>query len=78
MASIMSAVGEYFVGDRDKGVAIYSLLDLEHCRRMKADGKIKKAAQQRRGNMILREMGCDELSVGEEWKDNERVVRVEK
>ena len=42
MASIMSAVGKYFVGDRDKGVAIYSLLDLEHCRRMKADGKIKK------------------------------------
>ena len=39
MASIMSATGEYFVGVRDKGVVIYGILNLDHCRRMKSDEK---------------------------------------
>ena len=46
MTAIVSAAGEYFVGDRDKGVAIYSILNLEHCRHMISDGNIQKAAQE--------------------------------
>ena len=42
MTSIMSAAGECFVGDRDKGKAIYNLLNTEHYWCMKADEQILK------------------------------------
>ena len=53
MAAIIRAAGEYFVGDHDKAVAIYSILYSEHCCRKKSDEIILKAARQKCDNVIL-------------------------
>ena len=43
MAAIISATGEYFVGDHGKVVEIYSILHPKHCRGKKSDEIIQKA-----------------------------------
>ena len=66
------------MGDREGTVAIYDILNFDHCRQNEIDEIILKAKWRQYTNQILHEMGMDQLSISEEQGDNETEMQDEK